>query len=783
MRPGLIITVGLILGSSVFPRGLPDDNRTVQLKATAPAFCGADHRTGRLQFTVSNNGTFGSGFLGSARQDCFTGETVVSAEFPVGSNHQYLWGGALWIGAVIGDDTLVTTGADGWLFGNEFVPPEAPGGVMYQRSTTDPNPPPQAVSEQDIVAVYSDTIVPGVNNTAPDYLDGRPHQPLHLTVTQQSYSWSLPGIRDIVFINYTITNIGDDDLTEMYIGEYVDCDVGSFNGVTIAQDDLAGYLDQSGVTLPCLGEYQDDAKVAWIADNDGDPTARQFDLNSVTGVTGLTLLTDWPGAKTSYNWWISNASGAYDFGPSRRDNVRDFTTGGTGTPAGDRNKYWQLSNGSIDFNQIYTATIGPNDPIWLPPLTGDPVLWTRGMDTRHSLSNGPYELPAGRSLQWSVAYLAAEHFHTDPENFSDNLAIYNPSTYEANLEFSDLAYKSMLARHVYDNPGVDTDSDGYAGEYVMCGGDTIWIRGDGLPDWNPNMPPHAPAVRAERDDSTITVRFNGLAPETEYDLVTLVNQFEGYSLYLADVTGEATPSVSRLAVYDRENYVKYYYESTGWQADYRLYTLTDLRCAYGGNCNDTDFYPLFYTPSDPYVVTGADDSLLYFERYGYNNSGLTGPGGFVKNFIDQPYPSTLDPSQAQPDELTEDGYFKYFEYEYVIRNLSADRDYEVAVTSFESGSPDLMVARLESDMTFITPTPAMSCCVGIRGNINGDGEVEADPLDLAYMVDFMFSGGNEPPCPAEADLNGLGDGADTADLSLLVDFLFSGGASPAPCEQ
>lgn len=73
-----------------------------------------------------------------------------------------------------------------------------------------------------------------------------------------------------------------------------------------------------------------------------------------------------------------------------------------------------------------------------------------------------------------------------------------------------------------------------------------------------------------------------------------------------------------------------------------------------------------------------------------------------------------------------------------------------------------------------------ACCVGLRGDVNGDG-VDADPVDLSYLVDFLFSSGPAPICDDEADVNGDTASADPVDLSYLVDFLFSAGPVPVAC--
>lgn len=72
------------------------------------------------------------------------------------------------------------------------------------------------------------------------------------------------------------------------------------------------------------------------------------------------------------------------------------------------------------------------------------------------------------------------------------------------------------------------------------------------------------------------------------------------------------------------------------------------------------------------------------------------------------------------------------------------------------------------------------CCVGDRGNLDGDSADEVDISDLVYMVDFMFTGGPAPLCRDEADVEASGD-IDISDLVYLVDYMFTGGAAPGTC--
>ena len=72
------------------------------------------------------------------------------------------------------------------------------------------------------------------------------------------------------------------------------------------------------------------------------------------------------------------------------------------------------------------------------------------------------------------------------------------------------------------------------------------------------------------------------------------------------------------------------------------------------------------------------------------------------------------------------------------------------------------------------------CCTGGRGDVNGDG-INANILDLTFLVDRIFRGGDAPECDGEADLNGDGTPANILDLTFLVDRIFRGGVAPGGC--
>ncbi len=72
------------------------------------------------------------------------------------------------------------------------------------------------------------------------------------------------------------------------------------------------------------------------------------------------------------------------------------------------------------------------------------------------------------------------------------------------------------------------------------------------------------------------------------------------------------------------------------------------------------------------------------------------------------------------------------------------------------------------------------CCIGIRGNINGDPQESIDISDLVYFVAYFFGGGPAPPCMDEADVVVSGS-IDISDLVELVNYTFGGGPALPAC--
>lgn len=484
------------------------------------------HDVGKAWLTMTNYGFFGN-------QD---DQRYVSFEFPGGSNIEYLFQGAVWVGAytvAIDSTTMqevrqgpyVSVGAEGWAGEEEFFPGTTQDDSILVLSIRDNDL--GAVSEQDFICKYTDEM------TA---LSDAQHTPLGIEITQRSYAWSYSYAEDFIIIDYTIKNIRPDgkSLQDMYVGLYIDADVGHTATPAYAQDDITGFRD---VSVNPATQDTFAIESAWIADGDGD-----FNFaNPVTGVSGTRVVYP-PMDDVSFNWWISDTDAERDWGP---DWAGEFPYGpwaeAFGTPDDDEQKYYLMSNGNRegylpDFDQELSEN--PPPEFVACPANCDDI--ADGEDTRYLFSFGPVgntnaqgikEIAVGDSAKLTIGYFAAEDFHrlgqTDIHDFTD---------FDLNARW---------VRDVYDNPSYDTPQfddnndgfpetgDGFYGEDTGCDGipntgdegegdnqlrdceDALLPTrpagvldrpgymngklelGDGVPDFNGPPPPLAPAGEVE----------------------------------------------------------------------------------------------------------------------------------------------------------------------------------------------------------------------------------------------------------------------------------------------
>ncbi|MBD3402980.1 hypothetical protein GF420_08790 [candidate division GN15 bacterium] len=735
LLPAILIALGLIVTAAVpgSARQSMDSSHTDRSGDPAglqsPAYCLAIHDIGRIGFTMSNWGRFGTGAL-SPLVDCVTEERAPDAEYPIGSGTNYLYIGGLWIGGVRDGDTLVSTAVDRFNFAREFNPEPSPFGDITRRTRifdpTEPEPD-DIVSEQDFVARYSDTLTFGNPYPSFDEVDGRPHEPLGVEVTQRSYMWSFGYADDFIIMEFEVRNVGDDVLKDVFFGFYMDHDISTFRFSTGPQigdqdakpteggdDDVTGFIHSYPREREGCG-WEDTLLMAWAADADGDVIGNGFEVPNVTGLRWLQEPKN--GEFLSYNWYVQSFYPNLDFGPQKRENFRRFASGGLGSPLGDKERYFLMSNGEIDYDQPFHFGLDQLDPEWIyMENRRQAIFLSQGDDIQYILSVGPKLLPPGASFTVPVAFVGGEGFHTYSRNLMWNIRnAYRPERYYSFLDFDEFVQNAVWASWVYDNPGVDTDGDGYFGksqicvydsvlengEWIATVADTVFYEGDGEPDLRAASPPPPPKVWVEPALMGLRVRWNGQDSENSEDIFSGLNDFEGYKVYMARDSRET--SFSLVSTYDRENYDKFVYNPNlqpepDFQLRDRPYTLEELRCLYGRGsdpCNDSLWDPLWYTPMSPYVHPDFPDSAFYFKPHEFNVHEFGQSTGIRKV-----YPNAREPiPPLTDDDFTEDGLLKYYEYEYIIDELLPTVPYYVSVTAFDFGSPAEGLAPLETSRT------------------------------------------------------------------------------------
>lgn len=623
------------------------------------------HNIGKIAMSVTNQGTFGLGFAGVA--ECPDGSPAPSTVYPINSNVDYLFAGAFWIGAVIGRDTLVSVGADGWQSTREMWPASladqlAHGEQLTVRSISDPNDPEffLALSEQDVTFAYFDTLTEGVEA---DPIDNRPHRPLRVKIRQTSYAWSYSYAEDFVLFDFKITNIdGRRTLEKVYMGIYVDGDVGHPDELDLFRDDICGFklsVDQLQFeNTQC--QFVDTIRIAWLADNDGNNEAvdipkdikTEFTSKDPIGVVGTRIVrTPSDSLKFSFNWWVSNTNAPSDFGPRRKgvdgDPFRDFG-GFLGTPEGDKNKYYIMSHEEFDYDQLFSA-VDLSGEGWLEPGP-DAANISDGFDTRYLLSFGPFTIFPGEELPITFAYVGGDNFHVHPQDKNNLFNPLQPDAFADALDFTDLGINAQWASWIYDNPGVDTDGDGFRGKARVCINDStaigtrpdtffaedgvtidsividsfftdidsVFYEGDGVPDFLGASPPPAPIVRLQPSPGSISVRWNGLRTETTVDPFSLALDFEGYRVFLG-LSNRATDMILESS-YDRENYTRFFWNAATnlWKIAGPPQTMIEVQDLYVNRNRSYD--PLFNGIDNPLV---AADSQFYFISQDWNRNDLT----------------------------------------------------------------------------------------------------------------------------------------------------------------
>jgi hypothetical protein len=398
--------------------------------------CTYVHNVGRLWVLMNNLGQIGEEF-GDFYTNC------LSAEWPAGSGNEYLFVAGPWFGAQLDTVPHVSTSA----YQYEFRPSREEGddvrstyegatggnrvGGGSRRDYADDDG--DGLFDEDFLNGKDDDGNNGIDEDfaaisqqmfAMEYRDDTQeaktryteHVPLGIKVQQTSYAWSTAGTNDFIGVDYKFINVGGNLLTNVYIGFFVDGDIGPYSNPNLYEDDRFDKLDTL-VTLvdpTGIGECVNRTfhlQMAYMWDEPDDPKKSSTLGGDVPGFAGTLLLGHTIDPLNDKLFLDQlNAGGAVNYVPKAPGhvgwlNVQYFAgTGGNpysqgGDPSTDEERYDLLcAHNCLPDN--------PNKYANLRQAYRQPVT---AKDYRYIISVGPFPLLApDSSVSMSLAYVVGE---------------------------------------------------------------------------------------------------------------------------------------------------------------------------------------------------------------------------------------------------------------------------------------------------------------------------------------------------------------------------------------
>jgi len=462
---------------------------------------------GNIEITVSNWGVFGDGFHPADQP---------SGEFPRGSGIEHIFDGGIWVGALTSSGIIrVSTAAF------NAATPQGAGAVNFEYTNTkDPTDKvkerssiesekfydPEGISHQDFIADFSDT-----NRYHPVTQALIPlHEPLGVAVHLETYAWNFPFADAFVIFNYTIKNVRDDTLKDVYVGLWADLVVRNTNimpprtGAPFYANVGVGYIDDD--TTQLIYAYE--------------PYPSVNTYTSANSYVAMTYLgADPQVGDTSYHgdvfhtWWFF--SGGID--PWQMQ------------PTSDAEKYQRMSESLSDaiyYNQIRDFT--------------DPEKVIAG-NYMNLITTGPFErITPDSSINVVFAIVCAKKFGTGPHSLDNDQSRQNLLE---NVSWAQRAYYGEDANRngILDYVGTDSTEDvipnGKLDRYILP------------------TPPAPPRLKVTPGNGKVTLMWDSLASEESIDLISKQKDFEGYRVYRSfiggDLTGGIFENMALIHEYDR----------------------------------------------------------------------------------------------------------------------------------------------------------------------------------------------------------------------------------------
>ncbi len=619
------------------------------------------------------------------------------------------------------------------------------------------------ISEQDYISYYYDYSpfgTPGKRNHGQSS-GSFDHYPLNVKVRQMSYQWSYEYIKNLVYVEFNITNMNQyDTLYDCSMAIYMDCDVGpqAWDGDARSLDDVAGYVAGAGYEF------------AYTRDFDGDG-------GLTPGWIGARVCTPDPEELEFACWNWTRGSGPDDKRP------RQITP-----PSGQitaNEKYWLMTGKNPNSDKFqalrpegWTPEMNPhyeepepNDTRFLFSFYGD-------MQGMSSPTAGSWNLAPGKTMKIVVAVFPGESLEELKETAVWAKDIYGVAqTLETvilpDLEphyiapepplipkmFAELASNGNQIKVYWDNRSeysldrmvVSTDRIGWQNIFPEYNSHINNFPGPGMTaeDWPVDFRP--PSDPADYNANAIVNPWTGFR---------LRHDFQGYSLYGRSGSG-LSDDWMLVKKWDKvdteqdfEDYGKAYVPEAGLFVDYGGYTGID----YGlpnekvATAVDTNYYlyndlyvlapitegdPIYGHPlhyhnnlvtigNDTYDLNSATDlQTISTMSLSFEDEALLFKNPAVRDdvylelyedaFIPLPRHAgqwaLVTNNQNDLDNLRKDRLARRY-YEHSIPHPPKGIEYYVAVTAWDRGMPDRNLESLESgrdadaNMKILFPGPS-----------------------------------------------------------------------------
>jgi hypothetical protein len=599
----------------------------------------------------------------------------------------------LYVGGIIYPDTVVC--GQGW-WPNDILSETSPPhktSALRDRPDYDPNARVDLQIEQELTDV--DFWYNHIDEVSGDTTPG-----LDISIRQNIIATRKSFLKRAIIVDTWVKNTGDHVIGQPTIGINLTAP-GAYNElisrVRVDHPEETGSVCGFMPTAPgIIAGKLDSLNLVWIADEDGDASATRgkFGPSNPTAVIGLRLLHSPPGSHISFNWWTNS------WGPrTPATTAKDGRYGAW--PMSDRAFYRRMTNGEIDYDQVYAGFDFSADG-WEPPPPSASMLkgisnGAPDVETFLSLGQLPNPLRPGDSVHVVYSLVMGADFHQDPNHFKNTYSYLNPAPYLNGLNFTNLISAAQWAGWFFDNPGVDTDGDGYAGEFYLvdCNGrdcDSVYYSGDGVPDFKGPLPPPPPDdITFETYPTKIIARWTGKATEFARDRHMRRPDWEGYNVYLA--VDDTVKGWSLVGSWDRQDYVRYSYHGVKetwirnsqphtieeWKQilsdpefDPRDHSMPSFSTAYFDIATDT-----VRTAAGTIVDIVTHDRWSYFGHEAADHQNEFEDGGRM-------HPNPI--RQIGTVDTLIDGEIKqYGIYEYTIDDLSQSKVYWLTVSAFDYG--------------------------------------------------------------------------------------------------